>query len=85
MKYEIKNWIDPSNQEVKAIFVDGIPFSWGIPSESISKAKFALMIDPTMEQIIFSDMCNHFLSAFSKFIGKDITLKEIMENLNESN
>ena len=67
--------------EVKCIVFNGKSFGWGVLPESLKNAKAAWTADPTLKNAIMMDVCTHFLKSLSKFIEREITIKEVNECL----
>ena len=78
MRLDIKNYKDEeTGLEYRAIFVDGELFDWGIDPQQLQTAKAFIAQNPEMRKSVMGDIERHFVSCFSEFLERDITLAEI--------
>lgn len=61
----------------KILVVDNEAFDWGLDEDTYQKAKFAIKNDPLMKENFIGNIQKYFVDAFSEFVGKEMTLKEI--------
>ena len=81
MKLDIKEHQDEEVGSYRAIFVDGELFDWGINPQELHTAKSFIIQHPEMRKSVMGDIERHFVSCFSEFLGRDITLAEINKAL----
>jgi hypothetical protein len=67
----------------KYIIVENEGFDWEIEPEQLRKVEISIKNDPVMKENFIGNMLNHFVTCFSDFLGKKITLKEINEALDK--
>lgn len=81
---EIVDWIHPGFRKmVQAIVVDGSVFVWGLSPESLEKARDIWRNDSSMKVPICQDIHQHFIKSFSKFVGREVTLHEVIEAIEQ--
>ena len=71
------------HNDYRAIFVDGHLFDWEMDLEGLKKAASFTAGNPTLQKSIEGDIQRHFVESFSEFIGRPITLIEIVEAINK--
>ena len=80
----ITEWRNDYGVDVRALLIDGEIFRWGLSDTSIEQAKQIWLGDPSMHDEVLFDIYRHFLTALSKFMGREITIKEVNEALDDS-
>jgi hypothetical protein len=65
----------------RAIFVDEELFDWEMDAKSLEDAKKFHSNNPSLKKSVEGDIQSHFLESFSEFIGKPITLNELVESI----
>lgn len=81
-KFEIgKSYDKVRDAFIPCIYVDDSPFMWGILPESLHRVKAAFEVDPTVKDAVMMDIQTHFLKSLSKFAGKQLTMKEVNDGL----
>lgn len=75
--------IDVFNEEfkktIKAIVIDGELFDWGIDINSFNQMRQMIQKHKEMAETVSMSIINHFIECFSDYIGKKITLEEIID------
>ena len=71
LKIENKNYIIVENEG----------FDWEIESEQLRKVELSIKNDPLMKENLIGNMFNHFVSCFSDFLGRKVSLEEINDAL----
>lgn len=69
------------DKDVRCIVVDGVPFGWGVMPDSLSRVRAAFEADPTIKDAVMMDMQHHFLTSLSKFVGRPMTMTEVLDGL----
>lgn len=67
----------------RILAVDGEAFDWGLDPKQFEKAKFMIKNDPLMKESVIGNIQRHFVDSFSEFVGKDMTLAQINEAIQE--
>jgi len=81
MRVEIKNYQDDSGEICRGIFVEGELFDWGLDEKDLRTANALIRREPLMQKSVMGDIQSHFVSCFSEFIGREVTLSQINEAL----
>lgn len=68
-------------REIKVLLVEGELFDWGMDVESLHEAKKVISHHRELSESISMSIINHFLESFSDFIGKKISLKELLVSM----
>lgn len=71
LKIEDKNYI----------ILDNEGFDWEIDPKQLRMVEISIGNDPNMKESFIGNMLNHFVSCFSEFLGKKVSLKEINDAL----
>lgn len=75
--FEEKPYMDDDGVHMsKGIFVDGTLFDWGVDEEDY---KQALAMGPKYRKMVEASIAEHFISCFSEFLSRKITLDEVNE------
>ena len=74
MKIEIK----PYNN-YNAIYINDELFDWEIELESLLKAKRVAGNNALMKKAIIGNIQKHFLESLEQFVGRKVSLKELVE------
>jgi hypothetical protein len=81
-KIEVKIHFDEElKKDINAIYVDDQVFDWGIDEQSLYDARNFIQNNQNMEKAIYGDIENHFIECFSEFLGRQITLQELVAAL----
>jgi hypothetical protein len=67
----------------QAIVIDNEVFDWGMDGESLRAAILMSKNDPEMKKTLMGDIQRSFVTAFSEFVGKPVTLSDINLALKE--
>ena len=71
LKIEDKNYI----------ILDNEGFDWEIDPKQLRLVEISIGNDPAMKESFIGNMLNHFVTCFSDFLGKKVSLKEINDAL----
>jgi len=74
--FEEKTYLSDDDTVEKGIFVDGTLFDWGVDEEDYERAK---ALGPKYQQAVEASIAKHFVSSFSEFMGREVTLDEVNE------
>jgi hypothetical protein len=61
-----------------ALFVDGELFDWEMDVESLKEARTFCAGNSVLQKSVEGDIQRHFLESLSAFIGRTITLEELV-------
>jgi hypothetical protein len=83
-EFEIQEVVDPDTEErYRALAINGEVFDWGLEKEDMESAKKMCGSDPFLKKSLHGDICRHFITCLSEFLGKEITLKQVNEALEQ--
>lgn len=68
-------------QNKKYIILDNEGFDWEIEPGQLKKVEISIKNDPAMKENFIGNMLNHFVTCFSDFLGKNVSLKDINDAL----
>lgn len=68
---------------VRMIVVGNEAFDWGVDEEHFKATALICKNDPEVKDNFLGNIQKHFVSSFSEFLGKDVTLTEINKSLKE--
>lgn len=69
---------DEVGKDINIIVVGNEAFDWGIDEVSLVRTKKMIDQRPDMRESISMSIINHFVDCFSEFIGREVTLPEIV-------
>lgn len=84
VKIEIKQYENEAGFFQNGIFVDEHLFDWGIDEEEVIAAASAIKektFGDYTTKAIENNIMEHFLECFSEFVGKNITMAEILQSI----
>ena len=67
----------------RMIVLDNEVFDWGLDPVSLSAATKTIEQNPDMRESVVSSVVEHFLDCFADFCGREITLEEVMEAIEQ--
>jgi hypothetical protein len=68
---------------VNYIVVDNEAFDWSIEPEFVKMVQFQIKNDPEMKDSYIGSIFQHFTKCFSDFIGREVSLQEINQAIQE--
>lgn len=77
MKVTIQEFEDGGKSQ-KGLFFDGVLFDWGMDEASLVQAKIYSLRDETSKIAVHGDIQNNFLKSLAEFIGRPVTLPELL-------
>lgn len=84
VKIEIKKFYsDDACKEINALYVNKEAFDYLIDEESLKKAKAYCEQGENYKRSVHGDIVRHFLGSFSTFIGREVSLKELLQAIKE--
>jgi len=75
LKFEVKMKMKPSGEVEKAIFVGGEMFDYSVDVLAYHKA---CNLGPEFKETVQQDIVNHFVKSISEFIGRDVTMPDVI-------
>lgn len=70
-----------AGKEINVLVVGNEVFDWGIDEVSLKRTKKMIDQRPDMRESISMSIINHFIDCFSEFIGRELTLPEIVTGI----
>lgn len=67
------------NKDIRFLVLQKEIFDWGLDDESLLRAKKLIEQKPDMRESVIMSIINHFVESFSDFLGREITLEEIID------
>lgn len=67
------------NKDIRFLVLEKEIFDWGLDDESLLRAKKLIEQKPDMRESVIMSIINHFVESFSDFLGREITLEEIID------
>jgi len=67
------------NKDIRFLVLEKEIFDWGLDDESLLRAKKLIEQKPDMRESVIMSILNHFVESFSDFLGREITLEEIID------
>lgn len=77
----LSNYSEEFKREIKYLSVDGQIFDWGMDLESLAEAKKVISQHRELSESVVMSIISHFLESFSDFIGKKISLSELISSI----
>jgi hypothetical protein len=75
----VKIHSDEAGKKVNMLVVGNEVFDWGIDEASLIRTKKMIDQRPDMKESISMSIINHFVDCFCEFLGRSVTLPEIVE------
>jgi hypothetical protein len=68
---------------VRIIVVGNEAFDWGVDERDFKTARVKSRNDPALKENFLGSIEKHFVNCFSEFVGRQVTLKEINQALEQ--
>jgi hypothetical protein len=72
-----------AGKEINMLVVGNEVFDWGIDDKSLIQTKKMIDQRPDMRESISMSIINHFVECFGEFLGREVTLPEIVSAINK--
>lgn len=79
----LSSYSEEFKREIKYLSVDGEVFDWGMDLESLVGAKKVISQHKELAESVVMSIISHFLESFSDFIGKKISLAELLSSIDK--